>query len=218
MHNNINKTIGERPDMTKYIWNKMKTDWKETVGNILLTSCLIAILIVGCQLAGKITDMLENDWYKKSVAQAAVRDPFIKEKLGMILWTILIIVAIIVVFCFMLYGLKIKLDVTKEGNRIGLFQVLGYTTLRRSGSLYIGKMLEIIPACVIGSVAGFWIWKILCKQKVFAELILLMKDSERFLVSYAVGIYAIFALWTYVNVLWQTVKKRNLAMILKGTE
>jgi len=188
--------------MVRYIIKKMFSDWKTTIRNILFISCLMAVLMICCHVAARIQKMVKNEWYKNSLEVASIHDAFIREKMGAILWMILILVGIISVFCLLVYALKLKLDIVKEGGHIMVFQILGYTKQRQIGALYLGKMIEILPSSVIGGIVAYNIWNYLCKQKIFLSLMTMMDERAEFQLLIVCLVLLIFAVWNFFIIFW----------------
>lgn len=204
--------------MTTYIWKKMVVNRKETVGNILFVSCIVAVLIVCWHVIEKIREMVQNDWYKYSMEVASIQDPFIRDKMGAILWMVMVLVGIVIVFCFVLYALKLKMDIIKERQRISVFQVLGYTSLQRIHALYLGKLAELLPAAVVGSVLAACMWKLLCKQELLVELMTMMDDNLKFQWQSGWLLAILLAVLGYVVIFLVIRKKTNITDMLKGAE
>lgn len=194
--------------MIRYIIKKMISDWKATIGNILFISCLMAVLMICCHVAMRIQRMVKNKWYKNSLEVASINDAFIREKMGAILWMILILVGIISVFCLVVYALKLRLDIIKEGKHIKLFQILGYTKQRQTGALYFGKMIETLLSSITGSIIAYNIWNYLCKQKIFLGLVTMMDERAEFQLVIIWIILSVFVIWNFLIVFW--VIKKNL--------
>lgn len=201
--------------MTKYIIKKMVSEWKETAGNIIFVSCFMAVLIICLHVAARIQGMVKNEWYKNSLEVASINDAFIREKMGAILWAILVLLGIISIFCLFLYALKLKLEIVKESRNISVFQVLGYTMWRRTGALYVGKMLEILISSIISSILSYVIWNCLCNQKIFLGLMTMMDEKAEFQQIFVWIVFSIFAVWNFFIIFWVIKKKINTMDMLK---
>ena len=188
--------------MMRYIIKKMISDWKTTIGNILFISCLIAVLMICCHVAMRIQRMVKNKWYKNSLEVASINDAFIREKMGAILWMILILVGIISVFCLVVYALKLKLDIIKEDKHIKLFQILGYTKQRQTGALYFGKMIETLLSFITGSIIAYNTWNYLCKQKIFLGLVTMMDERADFQLLVIWIVLLVFVIWNFLIIFW----------------
>lgn len=193
--------------MVRYIIKKMLSDWKTTIRNIIFISCLMAVLMICCHVAARIQKMVKNKWYKNSLEVASINDAFIREKMGAILWMILILVGIISIFCLLIYALKLKLDITKEGRHIFMFQILGYTKQRQTGALYLGKMIEILPSFVIGSIVAYNMWNYLCRQKMFLGLMTMMDEKAEFQLVIVCLVLLVFTVWNFFIIFWVMRKK-----------
>lgn len=204
--------------MLKYVINKMAAERKESLGNILFVSCILAVLEVCFHVMDRIGSMVENDWYKNSMEVSFITDPFIREKMGAILWAVLLLLGIITLFCLVLYALKQKMDYRKEERRIALFQVLGYTGMRRAGAWYVGKLTELVAASVVGSGMGFGIWTALGRQKNFHELMTMMNENLEFHPGIACMNVLALALLGLAVTCRETGRKTNMAVMLKGAE
>ncbi len=187
--------------MMRYIIKKMISDWKTTIGNILFISCLIAVLMICCHVAMRIQRMVKNKWYKNSLEVASINDAFIREKMGAILWMILILVGIISVFC-VVYALKLRLDIIKEDKHIKLFQILGYTKQRQTGALYFGKMIETLLSFITGSIIAYNTWNYLCKQKIFLGLVTMMDERADFQLLVIWIVLLVFVIWNFLIIFW----------------
>ncbi|MCI9369921.1 MAG: hypothetical protein HFH65_06310 [Lachnospiraceae bacterium] len=188
--------------MMRYIIKKMISDWKTTIGNILFISCLIAVLMICCHVAMRIQRMVKNKWYKNSLEVASINDAFIREKMGAILWMILILVGIISVFCLVVYALKLRLDIIKEDKHIKLFQILGYTKQRQTGALYFGKMIETLLSFITGSIIAYNTWNYLCKQKIFLGLVTMMDERADFQLLVIWIVLLVFVIWNFLIIFW----------------
>lgn len=188
--------------MMRYIIKKMISDWKTTIGNILFISCLIAVLMICCHVAMRIQRMVKNKWYKNSLEVASINDAFIREKMGAILWMILILVGIISVFCLVIYALKLRLDIIKEDKHIKLFQILGYTKQRQTGALYFGKMIETLLSFITGSIIAYNTWNYLCKQKIFLGLVTMMDERADFQLLVIWIVLLVFVIWNFLIIFW----------------
>ncbi len=188
--------------MMRYIIKKMISDWKTTIGNILFISCLIAVLMICCHVAMRIQRMVKNKWYKNSLEVASINDAFIREKMGAILWMILILVGIISVFCLVVYALKLRLDIIKEDKHIKQFQILGYTKQRQTGALYFGKMIETLLSFITGSIIAYNTWNYLCKQKIFLGLVTMMDERADFQLLVIWIVLLVFVIWNFLIIFW----------------
>ncbi|MCI8717039.1 MAG: hypothetical protein K1W19_00850 [Lachnospiraceae bacterium] len=188
--------------MMRYIIKKMISDWKTTIGNILFISCLIAVLMICCHVAMRIQRMVKNKWYKNSLEVASINDAFIREKMGAILWMILILVGMISVFCLVVYALKLRLDIIKEDKHIKLFQILGYTKQRQTGALYFGKMIETLLSFITGSIIAYNTWNYLCKQKIFLGLVTMMDERADFQLLVIWIVLLVFVIWNFLIIFW----------------
>ncbi|MDE7308241.1 MAG: hypothetical protein K2N61_06180 [Lachnospiraceae bacterium] len=188
--------------MIRYIIKKMISDWKTTIGNILFISCLMAVLMICCHVAARIQRMVKNKWYKNSLEVASINDAFIREKMGAILWMILILVGIISVFCLVVYALKLRLDIIKEDKHIKLFQILGYTKQRQTGALYFGKMIETLLSSIAGSIIAYNTWNYLCKQKIFLGLVTMMDERADFQLLVIWIVLLVFVIWNFLIIFW----------------
>ena len=111
--------------MMKYIIKKMITDRKTTIGNIIFTSCLMAVFMICCHVIIRLQKMVKNKWYENSIEAASINDAFIREKLGAILWMLLILVGIISIFCLVVYALKLRLEIIKQESTINVDASVG---------------------------------------------------------------------------------------------
>ena len=180
----------------------MISDWKTTIGNILFISCLIAVLMICCHVAMRIQRMVKNKWYKNSLEVATINDAFIREKMGAILWMILILVGMISVFCLVVYALKLRLDIIKEDKHIKLFQILGYTKQGQTGALYFGKMIETLLSFITGSIIAYNTWNYLCKQKIFLGLVTMMDERADFQLLVIWIVLLVFVIWNFLIIFW----------------
>lgn len=203
--------------MIQYVFKRMISEMKETIGNTLVVSCIVAVLTICFQIVRRLTLMLDNDWYKNSMEVAAIGDYYIREKMGVIISVVFVIIGILYLFCVVIYGLKLKLDIMKERTRISVFQILGYTRMQMLFSLYIGKILELIIASFVGCFVAYSIWSILCKQKKFLYFMTLINEDIKFQVeSVGVNIGGLLIL-SFIVIYW--VLRKNVHMMdMKGEE
>jgi Predicted permease. len=146
--------------------------------------------------------MVKNKWYKNSLEVASINDAFIREKMGAILWMILILVGMISVFCLVVYALKLRLDIIKEDKHIKLFQILGYTKQRQTGALYFGKMIETLLSFITGSIIAYNTWNYLCKQKIFLGLVTMMDERADFQLLVIWIVLLVFVIWNFLIIFW----------------
>ncbi len=166
--------------MIQYLINKIYDEKKTTIGNIIVTTCILSVLAVCVQIASRLMLMLKDDWYKNSVEIASNGDPFIREKMGVIIAFVFSIIAVIYIFCVVVYIIKIRLDIIKERSRMAMFKMLGYFNLQLAKDIFLIKIVEMVVASVLSVVVAFFIWKVLCMQKVFIEFMTLLDDNMDF--------------------------------------
>lgn len=166
--------------MIQYLINKMYDEKKTTIGNIIVTTCILSVLAVCVQIASRLMLMLKDDWYKNSVEIASNGDPFIREKMGVIIAFVFLIIAVIYIFCVVVYIIKIRLDIVKERSRMAMFKMLGYINMHLAKDIFFIKIVEIVVASVLSAIVAFCIWKVLCMQKVFIEFMTLLDDNMDF--------------------------------------
>ncbi len=204
--------------MLKYIIKKMITDYKDTIGNMVVNACIMSMLTVCICIMTNISVIIESDIYKNGLSVANVADPFIREKMGAIFGIMNMLSILLIMFFSVLYFLKLKSDIIKERQRIAMFQVLGYSDFRRGLAVFTGKMLETIIPTVAGFVIANSIWQSLCKQKTFYTLMSVLDEEIYFKVGYVVPAVIILMVITFIGSMVMMRKRMNLVSELKGEE
>lgn len=203
--------------MKQYVLKRMLSEWKETIGNICLVSCVMTVLIVCFQIGARIKEIIDNKWYKESLEIIKVHDPFISDKMGVIMSVILAVLVVVCIFCLILYALKLKMDIIKESRWISVFQILGYTNIRRIATLYLGKILEMSFAFLLGTGVSYGVWDYLCKQEKFYELMIFMEERAVFDYAFAWMSFGILAVESLL-IISLVIKFRTSIMDIKGEE
>ncbi len=203
--------------MIQYIYKKMICDKKETIGDILIISCIIAMLTICLQIVSKLTMVLKDNWLEDRLQVVEITDTFIRGKLGVIIVFVFLIIGIIYVFGIVLFGIKLQLEIVKERAKISVFQVLGYTNVQISISLFIGKMIEIIVALLFGTIFAWGIWKILCEQDVFYNFIIIFDNNIGFQMEWTLINMFVMIFFSF-PVIYMALRKKVHIMDMKGEE
>ncbi len=204
--------------MLKYIISKLLVERKDTIGNIVLYSCIMSMLMVCVCIIVNINIITTNDEYKNGLLAASISDPFIREKMDAMFGIINVLSLILILFFSVLYFLKIKSDIINERQRIAMFQVLGYSDFRRGMTIFIGKMVELIIPIIIGMIIANSIWSFLCSQETFNTLMTVLDEKIHFKIKYSVPAIIILMLITFIASMWMMKRKINLVSSLKGEE
>ncbi len=204
--------------MLKYIINKMIAERKDTIGNIVLYSCIMSMLMVCMCIIMNINAITANANYKNGLLAAGIADPFIREKMDAIFGIMNVLSLILITFFSVLYFLKIKADIINERQRIAMFQVLGYSDFRRGMTIFVGKTIELIIPTIIGMVIANSIWSVLCSQETFYTLMTVLDEKIYFRIKYSVPVIIILILITFVSSMLIMRKRINLVSDLKGEE
>jgi len=201
--------------MQKYIFNKMLSEKREYISGTIILTCIISVVIVCMQIAEKLLLMLQNDWYKNSIEVLLVSDHLIREKMGLIIGIVLVIVSIIFLFCVVVYSLKLKLDIVKERERISVYLVIGYTRSQVIMAIFWGKAIELGIASVFGVLLAYMLWKILCGQELFYSFMELIDKEVSFNLRFVIVCFVVFALIGFINISYNINRKVGL-MDMKG--
>ena len=204
--------------MLKYIINKMIAERKDTIGNIVLYSCIMSMLMVCMCIIMNINTITANVNYKNGLLAAGVTDPFIREKMDAIFGIMNVLSLILITFFSVLYFLKIKADIINERQRLAMFQVLGYNDFRRGMTIFVGKTVELIIPTIVGMVIANSIWNVLCSQEIFHTLMTVLDEKIHFRIKCLVPLIIILILITFVSSMLIMRKRINIVSDLKGEE
>ena len=204
--------------MLKYIINKMIAERKDTIGNIVLYSCIMSMLMVCMCIIMNINTITANVNYKNGLLAAGVTDPFIREKMDAIFGIMNVLSLILITFFSVLYFLKIKADIINERQRLAMFQVLGYNDFRRGMTIFVGKTVELIIPTIVGMVIANSIWNVLCSQEIFYTLMTVLDEKIHFRIKCLVPVIIILILITFVSSMLIMRKRINIVSDLKGEE
>jgi len=184
--------------MIKYIFNKYFAEKKDMISSVIIVGCITSVVMVCVQIALRLNMMLEDDWYKNSIEILSAGDPFIREKTGVIIKFVFALLAFILAFCVIVYILKIKLDITREKERLSVFLVLGYTKKQVTGFQFVGKMFELIIGCIVGLVISYLLWLLLCQQDVFKDFFGLIDKKLSYRMSAMLVSFVLYSLITLI--------------------
>lgn len=201
--------------MGKYICSRMLINRKKTAGKVFAVSLMLAACVFCIHIILRTGQLVQSGWYKTSMEAASISDAFIREKIGVILWGILGIMAAIVFFCVLLYAFFVKLYLEEEHKWIGLAEAFGYPRGRCRCYYFIEPATELLCAVLAGSCMAYGIWRWSCGREIFYSLFCMTDENMAFSVGPVLVAAVLFSLSGSYTI-WRNVrKKRSIITMIK---